>query len=391
MYVKIINPKTNGRKVYSNRGSSQRCVNYLVAEAKQAGGEATFFGSSGSIPKTAAEAVALLDTNVKGLGKDDPKFHSLVLSPSYDELLLIGNNPKALEQYTQNVMGLYAENFSLKNGEQLGELNLVWTATIHRERANRGTDEGVQGEKKEGLQTHVHVMVSARDADQKITLNPLGKADRFNRVQFHAEAVVDRQMLFGRVTPLDVAVPEPTRRELVEQTMEEIKSKAAANRKEPKPLTPEQVAAKDARVDAQVARINDWLEPRLHLDPSRVKEIAQERQYDPVFFSTLKRIESNTLKGKFTSDPYEYLATGRVWRLPPLDMDGGLEVESAPSPFQFEYEKPPEITGGGDAALRRSIDKLEEAIAARRRDQEVPKVVEIVREIMPEKPQEREM
>ena len=36
MYVKIINPKTNGRKVYSNSGSSQRCVNYLVAEAKKA-------------------------------------------------------------------------------------------------------------------------------------------------------------------------------------------------------------------------------------------------------------------------------------------------------------------------------------------------------------------
>ena len=389
MYVKIINPKTNGRKVYSNRGSSQRCVNYLVAEAKQSGGEATFFGSSGSIPKSAAEAVALLDTNVKGLGKDDPKFHSLVLSPSYDELLLIGNNPKALEQYTQNVMGLYAENFSLKNGEQLGELNLVWTATIHRERANRGTDEGVQGEKKDGLQTHVHVMVSARDADQKITLNPLGKADRFNRVQFHAEAVVEMQMLFGRVTPLDVAVAEPTRQQLVEQTMEEIKSKAAANRKEPKPLTPEQVAAKDARVDAQVARINDWLEPRLHLDPSRVKEIAMERQYDPVFFSTLKRIVSNTLKGKFTSDPYEYLATGRVWRLPPLDEGVAADPADYFTPMPKGWQEPERMAGM--LVIERRVEELERALAAISLNQDVGSPAEKSLEIVPVRGQELEL
>ena len=42
----------------------------------------------------------MLDGNVKSLGKVDPKFHSLVLSPSADELLLIGNDPKTLESYT---------------------------------------------------------------------------------------------------------------------------------------------------------------------------------------------------------------------------------------------------------------------------------------------------
>ena len=391
MYVKIINPKTNGRKVYNNSGSSQRCVNYLVAEAKKTGTEATFFGPSGSEPKTAAGAVALLDGNVKGLGEKVPKFHSLVLSPSTDELLLIGNNPKALEQYTHNVMGLYAENFNLKKGERLREESLVWTATIHQERTNRGTDEGVQGEKKDGLQTHVHIMVSARDADQKITINPLGTVSRFNRVRFHAEAVVQMEMQFGRVRVLDVAVAEPIRRELVEQKMEEIKSKAAANQKERKPLTPEQVAAKDTRIDVQVARINTKLYESMHLDPARVKEIAKERQYDRVFFSTLGRTESNAVKGTYTPEPYEYLATGRVSRLPHFDMDGGLEVESAPSPFHFEYEKAPEITGGGDAALRRSIDKLEEAIAARNRAHDAPRVAEKVREIVPVRGQELEL
>ncbi len=392
MYVKIINPKTNGRKIYNNRGSSQRCVNYLVGEAKKTGGEATFFGPPGSEPKTAAEAVALLDTNVKGLAKDDPKFHSLVLSPSYDELLLVGNNPNALESYTQKVMGLYAENFILKNGEQLGEESLVWTATIHRERTNRGTDEGVQGEKKDGLQTHIHIMVSARDADQKITLNPLGRLDRFNRVTFHAEAVVQMEMQFGRVRLLDVAVPEPTRRQMVEKKIEEIKSKAAANQKVPTPLTPEQVATKDARLDVQITRVNSKLLDTQQLDPSQVKEIAKKRKYDLVFFSTLGRIERNAEKGNYTPEPYAYLTTGRVARIPQLDE--GEAVDPADYFTPFPKRRPEPELSAGMQAMQRSIDKLEEAIAARNRAQDVPKVAEKikekVREIVPVKQQQWE-
>ena len=42
MYAKVINPKTNGRKVYNNAGSSRRCASYLEKEAKEGGGEARF-------------------------------------------------------------------------------------------------------------------------------------------------------------------------------------------------------------------------------------------------------------------------------------------------------------------------------------------------------------
>jgi hypothetical protein len=371
MYAKVINPKTNGRKVYNNAGSSQRCANYLVKEAKEAGGEATFFGAPGTEPRTAAEVVAMLDGNVKGLGKDDPKFHSLVLSPSAEELLLIGNDPKALESYTQNVMDLYAKNFNLKNGKELGEANLVWAATIHQERKNRGTDGGVQGEKKEGLQTHVHVMVSARDADQKITLNPLGKADRFNRVQFQAEAVTQMEVQFGRVVPRELGAKEPTRRQRVEQKVEEITSKAAANRKEKKPLTPEQIAAKDARLDVQVARLNSKLDPSLQLDSRQVIEIAKDRKYDQVFYSTLGQIERNAEKGKYTPDPYDYLATGRVSRLPQLRMDGGLSGRKTGPAFQPDKQRSPQIHGGSGEAITRSIKKLGSAMTHKGRTQDV--------------------
>lgn len=164
MYAKIINPKSNGQVVYANTGSAQRCANYLVQEAKANGEAAVFFGAPARGVLSAEEAVALLDNNHKGLGKDAVKFHSLVLSPSADEVGRAGNDLTKLTEYTQQVMELYAQNFKLKNGQSLHESDLVWAATIHQERKHRGTDEGVQGEKKDGLQTHIHVMVSARDA-----------------------------------------------------------------------------------------------------------------------------------------------------------------------------------------------------------------------------------
>lgn len=370
MYAKVINPKTNGRKVYNNAGSSQRCANYLAIEAKELGAEATFFGAPGSVPQTVAEVVAMLDGNVKGLGKDDAKFHSLVLSPSVDELLLIGNNSKALEIFTQNVMELYARNFHLKNGKELSESSLVWAATIHQERKNRGTDEGVQGEKKNGLQTHIHVMVSARDADQKITLNPLGKADRFNRVQFQAQAVAQMEIQFGRVFPLDVAMKEPTRRELVAQRAEEITAKAAANRKEKIPLTLEQVAAKNARLDVQVARANTKLPDTTQLDPARVKEAAKERNYDNIFYDRLGKIERNAEKGKDTPEPYQYLTTGRVAPEPELRTGRSLDptaIFSTPLPRQV----PEPEQSAGMMALERTVQRLTRAMAATGRTQDV--------------------
>jgi hypothetical protein len=371
MYAKIINPKTNGRKVYNNAGSSLRCANYLSKEAKEAGGEATFFGSPGAPERTAAEAVALLDGNVKGLKKDDPKFHSLVLSPSIDELIHIGNDKKALEKYTQNVMDLYAKNFQLKEGRQLGEKDLIWVATIHQERKNRGTDEGPAGEKKDGLQTHIHIMVSARDAAQKITLNPLGRAERFNRVQFQAEANTQIEVQFGRVTGHDITRPLPGRRQMVREKAEEITTKAAANRQGRKPLTPEQMAAKDARLDVQVARVNTKLSDGFKLDPEKVKEAARVRNYDNVFYNRLGRIERNAEKGKITPGPHEYLRTGRVTQLAEVGDVIESDQKQTAGNYAPAYEQPVVLERGWVVAAQRSISQLSQAMTLSSRTQDV--------------------
>lgn len=373
MYAKVINPKTNGKKVYDNKGSSLRTTNYLAKEAKDAGEVATFFGAPGSAEKTAEEVVALLDSNVKGLRKDDAKFYSLVLSPSPQELAYIGNDPKALTQYTQNVMDDYAKNFTLKNGKELGESNLVWAAIIHQDRKNRGTDEGVQGERKEGLQTHIHVIVSARDADQKITLNPLSTPDRFNRVQFQAKAVAQMEIQFGRMNNHDVTRPDPTRQQLIAEKANEITTKAAANKREKKLLTEQQLAAKDARLDTQVARLNSKLDASQHLDPERVKVAARERNYDNVFYDRLGKIERNAEKGTYTPKPYAYLTTGRVSQLSQLRTDDGKSLPAVTYP---KRDKEPEITGGAMAALEQSINRLSRAMAPKSNAQDVRSEVE---------------
>ena len=104
MYAKVINPKTNGKKVYNNKGTSQRCTNYLAKEAKDAGAEAEFFGAVAAGVLTTAEVIALIDSNVKGLAKETDKFHSLVLSPNAEELADWSCSPCRAEDFPHELM-----------------------------------------------------------------------------------------------------------------------------------------------------------------------------------------------------------------------------------------------------------------------------------------------
>ena len=232
--------------MYANSGSARRTTNYLEKEAKElaekeakeTAEKAKFFGSPENGIYTADEVVTMLDNNHKGLRKEDAKFYSLVLSPSAQELGEMGNDPKALERYTQNVMEQYAKNFTLKGGRELGESDLVWAATIHQERKNRGTDAGPQGEAKPGLQTHIHVIVSARDAAQQITLNPLSTPARFNRVEFQGRAAVEMDKELGRTSSRQIGGRELTAAEQVAGKAADIKAKTAAAKPEKKTVDP---------------------------------------------------------------------------------------------------------------------------------------------------------
>jgi hypothetical protein len=358
MHIKVLNPKTNGKNAYSNTGSARQAANYLEHEAKQEGEKAVFF-SSENTQLTGDDAVTMLDSNRKGLRADDAKFYSLVISPSEQELAHIGSDPVKLQAYTRDVMHAYAENFNLKDGRKLAEKDLVWVATQHNERTARGTDSIPSGSKKEGLQTHIHIMVSARDREQKITLNPLGTVQRFNQVRFSATGNVIFSQKFDYEKPAHIPSrsgrnPTDVPREAVDEKEASIRRRMAANGRktpldrepkelgqreaaDPRPrnrsqrpaekLTPEQEQARNKRLEAQVDRINKKLGEGAQLDFAEVKNAGQARDFDKTFYSRLGRIGRQATAGSPLLGPYELLRTGRVKKV-----DMGPEITPSGPP-----------------------------------------------------------
>lgn len=202
MITKVL-PATKNREInYDNKGSSERLVNYFEHEGKEQGQEAYYF-SQDEDGLSKEEVVASIDGNVKGLKKDDTKFVSLVISPSSEELAHIKGDPEMLKKYTIDVMENYAKNFTLKNGNQLEGKDLVWYGIIHETRKYQWDDKEVKegkaqkGESKGGVQTHIHIVVSTRDKEQKITLNPDTSKARFNIVDFQKKNAETFQQQFN--------------------------------------------------------------------------------------------------------------------------------------------------------------------------------------------------
>lgn len=92
MVIRVLPAKKGG--IYSNASSSHFLVNYLEHEAREDKREdnAIFFDQKRE-SITAGEVKERIDTNVQGLQKDKPGFHSLVISPSQDELRHLDNDP----------------------------------------------------------------------------------------------------------------------------------------------------------------------------------------------------------------------------------------------------------------------------------------------------------
>lgn len=170
------------------------------------------------------EVIREIDDNTKKLGKKDPKFYSIVVSPSQRELKAIGNDPEKLREYTREIMKDYAASFHRDKKIKVDDIK--YYAKIERERTFKGTDKQIQenqpyatkilelkkeirkieqgeskghiksikkeidrlekdaphkidgkrivrGMKKEGMQNHVHIIVSHKDVTGAFKLSPL--------------------------------------------------------------------------------------------------------------------------------------------------------------------------------------------------------------------------
>ena len=194
MYVKIHSSKKD-----NNRGSCNLLINYLEKENQEKDllNQEMFFDQKNSDVSLYSRQ-AIIDNNKGKLGKDETKFYMISVNPSKDELRHISKSvsgrdiknisqlttselkhyQEALKDYTRRVMDDYAKNF---NKGLTGE-NLVYFGKVEHcryyGRDSVEVKEGLfkAGEQKEGLQTHVHIVVSRMDESKKIRLSPMANA-----------------------------------------------------------------------------------------------------------------------------------------------------------------------------------------------------------------------
>jgi len=194
MYVKIHSSKKD-----NNKGSCNALINYLEKEnlEKDLLNHEKFFDQKSS-DVSFHSVQATIDNNTGKLGKEETKFYMISVNPSKDELRHIGRKvsgrdikdisqltaielkryEEALKDYTRRVMDEYAKNFN----RGLTSENLVYFGKVEHTRYH-GRDsaevkEGLYkaGDRKEGLQTHVHIVVSRMDESKKIRLSPMANA-----------------------------------------------------------------------------------------------------------------------------------------------------------------------------------------------------------------------
>lgn len=187
-----------------------------------------FFNQYGDEIST-EQVVKEINENTAKLKKVEPKFYSITVNPSKYELSRLQNSSQDLKLYTRALMEDYVKSFNRElNGKPITIDDIKYFAKIEHQRSYKGTDrqikenqpyatqilqlnqdlrkvqrgelEGnfskiksqianlekeaphqqngkriVQGMKKDGNQSHIHIIVSRKDASNSISLSPGSK------------------------------------------------------------------------------------------------------------------------------------------------------------------------------------------------------------------------
>ena len=251
MYITITAQKLGGE--YSQ--SSADFAEYLEKENQGLEQEDVeyFFNQYGDEIE-AEEVVKEIDGNTAKLKKKEPKFYSITVSPSKYELRKLQNNSEDLKKYTRAIMNDYATSFNREiNGKPITVDDIKYFAKIEHQRTFKGTDKQVkenqpyaskilqlktdirkienhqldgnvkkmksqiikleaeaphqqngkrivQGMKKSGNQSHIHIIVSRKDASNSVSLSP-GSKYKASKVEMHGKVVkrgFDRDAFFTK-------------------------------------------------------------------------------------------------------------------------------------------------------------------------------------------------
>lgn len=251
MYITITPQKLGGS--YSQ--SAADFVSYLEKENQglEQQDMEHFFNQYGDEINT-NDVVKEIDGNTAKLKKIEPKFYSITISPSKYELQQLQNSSKDLKAYTREVMKDYVTSFNRDiNGKSITINDIIYFAKIEHQRTFKGTDkqvkenqpyatkilqikndirkierdelEGnisklkkkinqlekkaphqlngkriVQGMRKEGNQSHIHIIVSRKDASNSVSLSP-GSKYKASEVVMNGKKVkrgFDRDAFFSK-------------------------------------------------------------------------------------------------------------------------------------------------------------------------------------------------
>ncbi|WP_066224971.1 MobB family relaxase [Formosa haliotis] len=226
MYITISPQKTGGHFT----SSSSDFVDYLEKENQELEVEDMehFFNQYGE-NISAEEVISSIDKNTTKLKSKEPKFYSITVNPSQYELQAIQNSSAVLKDYTKSIMQDYVSCFNREiKGRPIGIKDIVYFAKIEHQRTFKGTDKQVrenqpyasqilelktqirkieqgtgnkniqdlkgkidkleqeapwkqdgkrivQGMQKNGYQSHIHIIVSRKDASNSVSLSPGSK------------------------------------------------------------------------------------------------------------------------------------------------------------------------------------------------------------------------
>ena len=221
MFINITTSETG-----DNKGSSGALVNYLEKEnqmqtekGKGLELENWFNGTGNEIRRQ--EVRMKIDGNIAKLGRSDSKFFLINISPSQKELAhlyeMYGKNgtKEKLKEFAVKVMDEYAKNF--KRPGINSHKDLLWYGKHENFRYYKNTDKEVKdgtrktGERKDGRQDHIQIIVSRKDITNRIKLSPQNtskgknkehsaKLGEFNRTAFKqsGEKLFDTVFDFNR-------------------------------------------------------------------------------------------------------------------------------------------------------------------------------------------------
>lgn len=178
-----------------NTGSSSNLTSYLDKEQQN-----EWFNATENGIKT-KEVTAEIDQNGKGqLGKDDWKFVEIEYNPSQKEQQIIIEQATGrtdvtewsqlskeeqhkvkgeFAEYVRDAQHIQARNYARENIKSGADLK--YYGKIETQRKYKGTDERVkrgevkQGQLKEGLNMHAHIVQSRKATDKKTKLSPTSK------------------------------------------------------------------------------------------------------------------------------------------------------------------------------------------------------------------------